>query len=166
MMAKAKERVFADLVELAESGLDQGRVEDGWFTSKLWYKMEFAPTGDGEPVKAFASTSTVWTYLVERLLHDEKLRKSIRMTAAMGRLPKVSGRVSVSFKSEDEQHGQVVGPVVVYDHEVYDKDPEAAKGGLGVPFGYTPQGMHQLGWQKLSVARRVAKHYGVELEEW
>lgn len=166
-MSKVKERVFEDLVELAESGLGKGRVKDGWFTSKVWSLVEVS---NAPGVFVYSSPSTSWTYEAEKLRTDQRLRESIKRTAVGRQLPKVGEHVSVSFKSEDEQRGQAVGPVTVIDHEVYDKDFVVAKsrddGSMGVPFGYVPQGQHQLGWHPLSMARKVARHYGVELEEF
>ena len=71
--------------------------------------------------------------------------------------------VTVSFKDEDGE----LGPVVVIDHDIYDKDPVISKnnadGSVGVPFGYKPQGLTELGW--LTRRRALAEH-GVTLEEW
>jgi hypothetical protein len=74
--------------------------------------------------------------------------------------------VTVSFKDEAGE----LGPVVVIDHDVYDKDPVIAKaraeGHLGRPFGYKPQGMTELGWLTRRDALAVAAEHGVQLQEW
>lgn len=74
-------------------------------------------------------------------------------------------RMKVTFKDEGEDGGRVIGPVKVFDLDLYEKDPEVMKPGLGVPFGYKPQGVADLGWRTLAYAREVARRYGVELEE-
>lgn len=74
--------------------------------------------------------------------------------------------VTVRFKDEDGE----LGPVVVIDHEVYDKDPvvaeRRAEGSVGGPFGYKPQGMTELGWLTRREALAVAAEHAVTLEEW
>jgi hypothetical protein len=74
--------------------------------------------------------------------------------------------LTVSFKEEGEEYG----PVVVIDHDVYDKDPVIAKaraeGNPGKPFGYRPQGMTELGWLSRRDALAVAAEHGVTLKEW
>jgi hypothetical protein len=74
--------------------------------------------------------------------------------------------VTVRFKDEDGE----LGPVVVIDHEVYDKDPVIAKlkaeGRVGKPFGYKPEGITDLGWLTRRQALAVAAEHGVTLEEW
>lgn len=167
-VAKDGLQVFDDLVDLADSGLTEGRVRDDWFgRGKVWSQHSVADRPD---VLVFSRPGHSWVYAVDKLRTDERLRKSIKVTAALRMLPKVGERVSVSFKSEDEQRGQAVGPVTVVDHEVYDQDELVVKAQtekrLGLPFGYKPQGQHELGWLTLARARRVAQHYGVELEEY
>ena len=74
--------------------------------------------------------------------------------------------LTVSFKDE----GGECGPVVLIDHDVYDKDPVIAKaraeGSPGRPFGYKPDGMTELGWLSRRDALAVAAEHGVMLEEW
>lgn len=74
--------------------------------------------------------------------------------------------ITVSYKDE----GGELGPVVVIDHEIYDQDPVVARrrneGSVGIPFGYKPQGLTELGWLTRSEALAVAASHGVTLEEW
>jgi hypothetical protein len=72
---------------------------------------------------------------------------------------------TVTFKHEDTVNGRPVGPVTVIDHDEYDQDPEIAEGGIGIPFGYKPRGVTDLGWQTRSAARQIAAGYGVPLTE-
>lgn len=78
-MSKSTVRRFADLVELAESGETQGRIGR---QRSVWSLNEVS----NMPGKfVFSNPTTTWCYEPERLLHDERLRHSIRMTAAMHR---------------------------------------------------------------------------------
>jgi hypothetical protein len=76
--------------------------------------------------------------------------------------------MSVTVRYKDE--GGELGPVIVIDHEIYDKDPVIAKNKaedcVGVPFGYKPQGLTELGWLTRRRALAVAAEHGVTLEEW
>ena len=165
--AKPKWRTFADLVDLADSGETEGRVQINWTgATKIWRQV---PVSNAPETIVFSARGTSWCYEVAKLRTDPRLRESIKRTAAMGRLPEVHGPVTVSFKHEDTQQGQPVGPVVVIDDATYDQDPEIARaresGQIGIPFGYKPQGQSELGWLTLSRARKVATHYGVGLTE-
>jgi len=74
--------------------------------------------------------------------------------------------VSVSFKQEDfSERDEPIGPVVVIDHDRYDKDPEIVKGGESgsIPFG---DGMTELGWKTRREALTIAAEHGVKLVEW
>lgn len=158
--------VFDDLADLADSGEAAARVRSGKFglSTAVWYVV------DVDGVEYYAPAAGGSAYEAERLRGDERMRTAVKRTAAVRRLPAVKGTVTVSFKNEDQQGSQVVGPVVVRDHEVYDQDPEVVKAReghhFGLPFGYKPQGEHNLGWQTRAMARRVARHYHVELEEY
>ena len=70
---------------------------------------------------------------------------------------KAGGRISVSFKPEGPGE---IGPVIVIEHDAYDEDPEIVKsrkaGGFGLPFGYKPQGMNDLGWKSRREALAIA----------
>ena len=79
--------------------------------------------------------------------------------------PDGAGPWSVSFKHEDEDSGMAIGPVTVVDHSLYDAWAKVHATGLGIPFGSKPPGLHNLGWNTLADARRVAAHYGVTLKE-
>jgi hypothetical protein len=70
--------------------------------------------------------------------------------------------ITVSFKDE----GGELGPVAVIDREIYERDPVVAQGGVGIPYGYKPQGLPELGWLTRSEALAVAASHGVTLEEW
>jgi hypothetical protein len=79
--------------------------------------------------------------------------------------------ITVSHKTEDwDDEGREIGPVVVIDHDLYDKDPEIVKscreGGFGIPFGYKPNGMTELGWRTRREALAVAAEHGVTLTEY
>lgn len=134
-------KTFNDLVELAESGETEGKVirSDVPRSAPVWRKVQVQATG----VMVYTSASTSWVYEVDRLLHDERLRQSIRMTAAMGRLPKLA-HPAVLFESRDIQGGKPVGPVLITDPTV--------------------PSTRNLGWHDIDYARKVARFYGVELE--
>jgi hypothetical protein len=79
--------------------------------------------------------------------------------------------ITASFKDEaEEDDGRAIGPVIVTDHEVYDKDPEIVNRRegrqSGVPFGYKPQGVTDLGWKTRREALAVAAEYGVPLTDY
>ncbi len=79
--------------------------------------------------------------------------------------------ITVSFKTEDwDDENSAIGPVVVIDHDLYDKDPEIVKsrrgGGFGIRFGYKPSGMTDLGWRTRREALAVAAEHGVTLMEY
>lgn len=75
--------------------------------------------------------------------------------------------VTVQWKHEDTVNGQPVGPVTVTDHTLYDADPEIMKahatGAVGIPFGYEPAGVTDLGWKTRTEAQSIAVTYGVPL---
>ena len=78
--------------------------------------------------------------------------------------------ITVSFKAEDyDDEDRPIGPVVVIDHDLYDTDPEIVKrrreGGFGMPFGYTPNGMTELGWRTRRQGLAIAAERGVTLTE-
>lgn len=158
--------VFDDLVDLADSGEAAARVRSGKFnlSTAVWYVV------DVDGVEYYAPARGGTAYSAERLRGEERMRNAVKRTAAQRRLPEVAGTVSVKFKYEDTQGSSPVGPVTVYDMDAFDKDPEVVlsreEHRLGLPYGYVPQGENRLGWHTLATARRVAKHYGVALEEW
>jgi hypothetical protein len=67
-------------------------------------------------------------------------------------LPVVAGPVTVTFQTEDQAGGQDIGPVTVTDHDAYDRDPVVrdSRGQVGLPYGYQPAGVHDLGWSTSS----------------
>ncbi len=79
--------------------------------------------------------------------------------------------ITVSFKPEDwDDEDRAIGPVVVIDHDLYDTDPEIVKsrgeGGFGIPFGYKPNGMTELGWRTRREALAIAGKHGVTLTDY
>ena len=90
---KPKLPTFADLVDLADSGETEGRVILGNAgRGQVWHQIEVEVNPDlpqeGVNVPGtmvFCSTSTSWTYEVERLRTDTRLREAIKRTAAMRR---------------------------------------------------------------------------------
>lgn len=92
-------------------------------------------------------------------------------TAAAPTTDESPARISVSFKSEDTgPNEEPIGPVIVIDHAVYDKDPEIVRrretGGFGIPFGYEPQGRTDLGWKSRREALAIAASHGVQLIDY
>jgi hypothetical protein len=90
-------------------------------------------------------------------------------------LPEITGPVTVSFKHEDEIAGMAIGPVIVTAVEPYETWLKAhgiphvngrGETRYSYPFGSKPEGRHDLGWNTKLVAREVAAHYGVALEEF
>lgn len=73
--------------------------------------------------------------------------------------------IQVTFKDEDEVDGMAIGPVTVIDTVVMAADPivAAAERKMGLPYGYTPQGVTRLGWLTKAEAYAVAREHGVEL---
>jgi hypothetical protein len=57
------------------------------------------------------------------------------------------------------------GPVTVIENAVYAADPEVAKGGFGLPYGYRPKGLTDKSWMTRAKALKVAAEYGVVLTE-
>lgn len=82
---------------------------------------------------------------------------------AMARLHVDSGgKIGVvSFKDEDEERGQPIGPVLAYAEGI---DPRTLP---ARPFGDPdPEGVFYLGWQTRAAARKLAKSVGAKMEEW
>lgn len=87
-------------------------------------------------------------------------------------LPSIPGPVTISFKDEYDDRGPV-GPVIVTDVDAFNADCRAKDITPGPtpaetirPFGTTIAGEHNLGWLPLRDAKRIAKHYGVTLDEF
>lgn len=80
--------------------------------------------------------------------------------------------ITVSFKHEgtNEKAGLRFGPVVVTDTDAYDADPVVAErraaGAIGLPFGYKPAGVTNLGWLTEPEAEAIAAEHGVTLTRW
>lgn len=71
----------------------------------------------------------------------------------------------VTFKDEGSINDGTVGPVHVFDMDVYNADPKVRESAVGVPYGYVPQGRTDLGWMRRSDAEATAAAHGVLLEE-
>lgn len=92
-MPKPKLRTFADLVDLADSGETEGRVQIGnggraqiWSQIKVEVNPDLPQEGVNKPgTIVFSSVGTSWTYPVEELRTSEQLRQAIKRTAAMRR---------------------------------------------------------------------------------
>ena len=92
-MPQPKLRTFADLVDLADSGETEGRVQLGnGGRTQIWQQIEVEVNPDlpqegvNQPgTIVFTSASTSWTYPVEELRTSERLREAIKRTAAMRR---------------------------------------------------------------------------------
>lgn len=86
-------------------------------------------------------------------------------------LPAIVGPVTVAFKHEGSVDDIPVGPVIVTDGTAFDNWCAAngvemlKSGGRLIPWGAKPEGEHRLGWLSIRDARKIAAHYGVELEE-
>jgi hypothetical protein len=93
MTATRKLRTFADLVDLADSGEGEGRVLLGnagrgqvWSQVEVEVNPDLPLEGVNQPgTMVFCSKSSTWTYEVERLRTDPRLREAIKRTAAMRR---------------------------------------------------------------------------------
>jgi hypothetical protein len=92
------------------------------------------------------------------------VRKTIRERKGEASDERQRQRQQEDFSERDEP----IGPVVVIDHDCYDKDPEVVKGGESgfIPFGYKPDGMTELGWKTRREALTIAAEHGVKLVEW
>jgi hypothetical protein len=57
----------------------------------------------------------------------------------------------------------------VIDHDIYDTDPEIVKrrreGAFGMPFGYKPNGVTELGWRTRREALAIAAERGSAEED-
>lgn len=73
-------------------------------------------------------------------------------------------KFKVMFKNELDADDPV-GPVTVIDVEKYESDPEVKKSTFGIPYGYKPNGVAELGWKPRSEALAIAAAHGVELTE-
>ena len=88
-----KLRTFADLADLADSGETEGRVLLGnagrgqvWRQVEVQVNPDLPQEGVNLPgTMVFCSDSTSWTYEVEKLRTDMRLREAIKRTAAMRR---------------------------------------------------------------------------------
>jgi len=82
----AKLKRFADLVDLADSGETEGRLENRggiWFQIEVEVNPDLPLTGVNQPgTVVFASRSTTRTYPVEDLRTSKRLREAIKRTAA------------------------------------------------------------------------------------
>jgi hypothetical protein len=89
-------KTFADLADLADSGETEGRLANRggiWFQVQVEVNPDLPATGVNRPgTVVFASRSTRWTYPVEDLRRDGRLRFAIRMTAAQRALSAAASR--------------------------------------------------------------------------
>jgi hypothetical protein len=77
-------RTFADLVDLADSGETEGRVENTGpnGSARTWYQVEVENIPG---MVVFGARGTSWTYDVQRLRTDQRLRDVIKRNAARRR---------------------------------------------------------------------------------
>ena len=80
-------KTFADLVDLADSGETEGRLANRggiWRQIEVKVNPDLPQEGVNQPgTMVFCSKSTSWTYEVERLRTDPRMREAIKRTAAM-----------------------------------------------------------------------------------
>ena len=78
---------FADLVDLADSGDVEGRIANRggiWKQVEVEVNPDLPQEGVNVPgTMVFCSKSSAWTYEVERLRSDLRLREAVKRTAAM-----------------------------------------------------------------------------------
>ena len=82
-------RTFADFIDIADSGETEGRLANRggiWRQVEIQVNPDLPLEGVNVPgTRVFCSRSTTWTYEVERLRTDPRLREAIKRTAAMRR---------------------------------------------------------------------------------